>query len=121
MNTERPHELVTEAELRTRPPAERRRFVPVPEAAAAELERMSEADRGRWLESHPADALRLARAHEKRARRAAGAPSASRGPIPGEDLSERALRLARIDSMVADRLEPLTVAIDHAPLETRQG
>jgi hypothetical protein len=70
MNTEYPHPILSEAEIRKLPPEARRAFVPIPESAAKELEAKSPEERARWLAEHPADALRLERAREKRERRA---------------------------------------------------
>lgn len=71
MNVQHPHDLATEAEVHAMAPAKRRTYVPVPAEAAVELERMDPAERAAWLAAHPADALRLARAQEKHARRKA--------------------------------------------------
>lgn len=71
MDKHYPHEILPEGAVKALPPAARREFVPIPDEAAKLLEAISPEGRARWLAEHPADALRLQRAQEKRARRAA--------------------------------------------------
>lgn len=71
MDKHYPHEILPESTVKAMPPEKRREFVPIPDEAAKLLEALSPEGRARWLAEHPTDALRLQRAQEKRARRAA--------------------------------------------------
>lgn len=75
MNANYPHDLLSETEVRKLPAAERRTYVPLPARDVEQVAAMTAEQRAAWLVEHPADALRLERAAEKRARRS-GVPPA---------------------------------------------
>jgi hypothetical protein len=73
MNIEYPHDIVSEKELRRRPPAEQAKYVPVNGRYLERLRSMTAEQRAGFLRQHPVtpeDIERLRRAAEKRERKA---------------------------------------------------
>ena len=119
MNTEYPHELIDELELLRKPAKERRKYVPVPEESARAVQEMSPEERAQWLHDHPIDALRLARAREKRARRQKRKDSA-RQASRLKDLEARVSELeggwaAMTTPLCRCGLDPFKAPEQHAP------